>query len=186
MRRDDYVRTKHADFWLSDNYLRQGLESIFTQFSLADDTIRYVFLTEQRYSEVREYNYDLQKTKIVLLTDSSFFQFLNNGSIYQFPMRSSIEELQRFVISIANTTEEPRMYKSSVSLSQRERLLIDLIKQGKRIADMSELMDLHIKTVYQARQSLMKKIGCSGAVDLMHKLHSDIFKNWLAESHRLH
>lgn len=119
MRRDDYVRTKHADFWLSDNYLRQGLESIFTQFSLADDTIRYVFLTEQRYSEVREYNYDLRKTKIVLLTDSSFFQFLNNGSIYQFPMRSSIEELQRFVISIADKTEEPRMYKSSVSLSQR-------------------------------------------------------------------
>ncbi len=186
MRSDDYVRTKHADLWLSDNYLRWGLETIFSQLSLADCSIRYVFLTEQRYSEVREHNYDLNKTRIILLTDSSFFQFLNHMSIYQFPMNSSIEELHRFIISITNKKDVLRPRKTPISLSQRERLLIDLIKQGKRIADMGELLDLHIKTVYQTRQSLMKKIGSSGAVDLMHKLHSDIFKSWLAESHPLH
>lgn len=43
MRSDDYVRTEHADFWLSDNYLRWGLESLFTQNSLAKDSFRYVF-----------------------------------------------------------------------------------------------------------------------------------------------
>ncbi|MFV0265375.1 MAG: hypothetical protein ACK5JN_23655 [Kluyvera sp.] len=186
MRSDDYVRTEHADFWLSDNYLRWGLESLFTQNSLAKDSIHYVFLTEQRYSEVRQQNYNLSNTRIILLTDGSRFQFLNDMAIYQFPIKSSIEELQQFIISISSQKEPLRHYKAPVSLNQRERLLIDLIKQGKRMADMGELLNLHIKTVYQTRQSLMKKMGCSGAADLMHKLHSDIFKSWLAESHQLH
>lgn len=101
-------------------------------------------------------------------------------------MNSSIEELQKFIISISHANEEQLQRKIPVVLTRRERVLINLIKDGKRIAEMGEHLNLHIKTVYQARQSLIKKMGCSGAVDLLRTLHSDVFKNWLAESHQYH
>ncbi|AUO64212.1 DNA-binding CsgD family transcriptional regulator [Citrobacter amalonaticus] len=186
MRSEDYVQSEHADLWLSDNYLRWGVESILEHIAFGNTAIRYVFLSENQYLDVLKHNYDRGSSKIILLTDGSFFHFLDGIAFYQFPMNSSIEELQKFIISISHATEEQLQRKIPVVLTRRERVLINLIKDGKRIAEMGEHLNLHIKTVYQARQSLIKKMGCSGAVDLLRTLHSDVFKNWLAESHQYH
>ncbi|HCB1662945.1 TPA: LuxR family transcriptional regulator, partial [Citrobacter farmeri] len=136
--------------------------------------------------DVLKHNYDRGSSKIILLTDGSFFHFLDGIAFYQFPMDSSIEELQKFIIAISQANENQLQRKIPVVLTHRERVLINLIKEGKRIAEIGEHLNLHIKTVYQVRQSLIKKMGCSGAVDLLRTLHSDVFKNWLAESHQCH
>lgn len=72
-------------------------------------------------------------------------------------MDSSIEELQEFIISISHPNENQLQRKIPVVLTHRERVLINLIKEGKRIAEIGEHLNLHIKTVYQVRQSLIKK-----------------------------
>ena len=180
---DDYVRTGHADLWLSDNYLRCGLENILTKVSFGDNAIRYVFLTEHEYAEVINHNYNLRKSRIILLTDGSRFEFLDDLSVYQFPMKSSVEELHEFILSVVNQKGRRAARKNRVLLTPRERRLIDLIKQGKRMADMGDHLDLHIKTIYQTRRALIKKMGCSGAVDLLKKLRSEVFNNWLIECH---
>ena len=97
-----------------------------------------------------------------------------------------LHELLRPIIAISQANENQLQRKIPVVLTHRERVLINLIKEGKRIAEIGEHLNLHIKTVYQVRQSLIKKMGCSGAVDLLRTLHSDVFKNWLAESHQCH
>jgi DNA-binding CsgD family transcriptional regulator len=186
MHSENYVQSKHADLWLSDNYLRWGVESILEHIAFGNTAMRYVFLNENQYLDVLKHNYDRGSSKIVLLTDSSLFHFLDGITFYQFPMSSSIEELQKFIISISHANEKQLQRKTPVVLTRRESVLIDLIKEGMRIAEMGEYLNLHIKTVYQIRQSLIKKMGCSGAVDLHRTLHSDVFKNWLAENHQYH
>lgn len=186
MRSDDYVRSEHADLWLHDNYLRWGLENILQQMTFEKNSMRYVFLTESKYLDVLEHNYDPENNKVILLTDGASFHFLDGVSFYQFPMKSGIAELQKFMTSIVGSNGRKVQHKPPVLLTRRERLLIDLIKEGKRMAEMGGHLNLHIKTVYQIRQTLIKKMGCSGAVDFMRTLHSDVFKSWLTENHRYH
>lgn len=45
MRSEDYVQSEHADLWLSDNYLRWGVESILEHIAFGNTAIRYVFLS---------------------------------------------------------------------------------------------------------------------------------------------
>lgn len=186
MRSEDYVRSDYADLWLSDHYLRCGLENILQQMTFENKAMRYVFLTEDKYLDVLEHQYDLTKNKIILLTDGSRFHFLDGLSFYQFPTKSGIAELQKFMTSMIHSNETQAKPKSPVLLTRRERLLIDLIKEGKRMAEMGGHLNLHVKTVYQIRQTLIKKMGCSGAVDLMRTLHSDVFKSWLTQNHHYH
>lgn len=141
-------------------------------------------LSENQYLDVLKHNYDRGSSKIILLTDGAFFHFLDGIAFYQFSMDSSIEELQEFIISISHPNENQLQRKIPVVLTHRERVLINLIKEGKRIAEIGEHLNLHIKRS-TVRQSLIK-MGCSGAVDLLRTLHSDVFKNWLAESHQCH
>ncbi|MEW5562743.1 LuxR family transcriptional regulator [Enterobacter asburiae] len=186
MRGEDYTQHDHADIWLTDNYLRMGLENILQKIKFDNTGLRYVFLTEHHYTDVLKHNYDLTKNRIVLLTEGTSFNFLNTAPFYQLPKRVTVHELQNFVISISYLADKPLESKKPVLLTARERRLIDLIKEGKKMAEMGEYLNLHIKTVYQTRQTLIKKIGCSGAIDLLRTLRSDIFKNWLMESHQYH
>lgn len=48
MRSEDYVQSEHADLWLSDNYLRWGVESILEHIAFGNTAIRYVFLSENQ------------------------------------------------------------------------------------------------------------------------------------------
>lgn len=186
MRGEDYTQHDHADIWLTDNYLRMGLENILQKINFGKTGLRYVFLTEQQYTDVLKRNYDLNKNRFVLLTDGTPFNFLNAAPFYQLPKRVTVHELQNFVMSISYPAAKPLASNKPILLTARERRLIDLIKEGKKMAEMGEYLNLHIKTVYQTRQTLIKKIGCTGAIDLLRTLHSDIFKNWLVESHQYH
>jgi len=186
MRGEDYTQHAHADIWLTDNYLRMGLAHILEKINFDNTTLHYVFLTEQQYTDVLNHNYDLTKHRIVLLTDGTPFNFLSATPFYQLPKRVTVNELQNFIISIGYLADKPLATNKPVLLTDRERRLIDLIKEGKKMAEMGKYLNLHIKTVYQTRQTLIKKIGCTGSIDFLRTLRSDVFKNWLVESHQYH
>ncbi|MBB1200989.1 LuxR family transcriptional regulator [Enterobacteriaceae bacterium 89] len=186
MNSESCVRSGHADLWLSDLYLRCGLENILQNIHFHHSAIRYVFLTERHYSDVVKQNYDLTTTKFILLTEGSVFNFLGDEAFYQLPMKTSVKELQKLINTLSLHKEVPNHHQARISLTDRERQVIDLIREGKRIAEMGPLLNVHIKTVYQIRQALMKKMGCDGLIDFLRTLRSDVFRNWLTETHRYH
>ena len=51
--------------------------------------------------------------------------------------------------------------------------------EGRTIFEIFALLNLHLKTIYQARQNLIKKLGCSGLIDFQGILRAQIFRNWL-------
>jgi DNA-binding NarL/FixJ family response regulator len=55
----------------------------------------------------------------------------------------------------------------SPSLSNRERLLLRLIADGKRNKEIAETLGIAVKSAETYRLRLMKKLGCSGTADLV-------------------
>jgi Bacterial regulatory proteins, luxR family. len=186
MNGESAMRSGHVDLWLSDNYLRCGLESILQNIHFGDSQQRYVFLTEQQYFDVINQHYDLTKNKIIMLTDGNTFNFLGTSSMYQLSMKTTANDLQKFITTISNPKNTSAKSECQFSLTARERRLIDLIKEGKKMAEMGEHLNVHIKTVYQIRQTLIKKMGCDGVIDFLRTLRSDVFRNWLCETHQYH
>ena len=186
MNGEGFVQSGHVDLWLSDIYLRCGLESILKDIHFGNSQQRYVFLTEQQYSEVLEQNYDLSNHKIIMLTDGRSFNFLGSPAMYQLPMKTTAKELQKFINTITSQKNMDEKPESKFALTERELRLIELIMEGKKMAEMGEHLNVHLKTVYQMRQTLIRKMGCDGLIGFLRTLHSDIFSRWLRESCQYH
>ncbi|MBF8469268.1 LuxR family transcriptional regulator, partial [Klebsiella oxytoca] len=43
-------------------------------------------------------------------------------------------------------------------------------------------LNLHIKTIYQIRLTLIKKLGCSGRTDFFNISRSETFKAWTQQN----
>ncbi len=80
-----------ADLWLSNNYLRWGMESILEHISFGNTAIRYVFLTENQYIDVLKYNCDRGGSKIILMTEVTFGTNVQNVQVVR---RLKLEAIQ--------------------------------------------------------------------------------------------
>ncbi|WP_369700860.1 LuxR C-terminal-related transcriptional regulator [Citrobacter freundii] len=67
----------------------------------------------------------------------------------------------------------------NISLTARDKYILTQLGEGRTIFEISALLNLHLKTIYQARQNLIKKLGCSGLIDFQGILRAQIFRNWL-------
>lgn len=180
------VQLAHADLWLSDHYLRLGLESIFATMTFDSPSLRYVFFTEKHYADVLAQRYDLNKHRLILLTEGYLYNFLTDIPLHRLSARSTVSEMEAFIAAITYGKGRESVAEKRVRFTARERLLIDLIKDGKKMAEMGAYFNVHTKTVYQIRQTVIRKMGCSGMIDFLRTLRSDVFSNWLVENHRVH
>ena len=55
----------------------------------------------------------------------------------------------------------------TIQLTERERLLLKLVAEGKRNKEMAEIMSVQAKSVETFRSRLMKKLGCASSSDLV-------------------
>lgn len=67
---------------------------------------------------------------------------------------------------------------ASVQFTEREKKVIQLISNGEAVASIGRSLNLHIKTIYQIRLNLIKKLGCSGRTDFFNISRSETFKSW--------
>ncbi|MCJ3182205.1 helix-turn-helix domain-containing protein, partial [Klebsiella pneumoniae] len=94
------------------------------------------------------------------------------------PANSTPEELKIFL------HQPTRYYKThpapgaSVQFTEREKKVIQLISNGEAVASIGRSLNLHIKTIYQIRLNLIKKLGCSGRTDFFNISRSETFKSW--------
>lgn len=180
------VQLAHADLWLSDHYLRLGLENVLATMTFDSPSLRYVFFTEQYYADVLAHRYDLSQHRLILLTEGYLYNFLTDIPLHRLSARSTVSEVEAFMAAITYAKGKEKGAEKRVRFTARERLLIELIKDGKKMAEMGTYFNVHTKTIYQIRQTVIRKMGCSGMIDFLRTLRSDVFSTWLVESHRVH
>jgi len=130
---------------------------------------------------VKRYNYNLLTHRFILLSDGHSYNFLDSFNVNRISSKTSVEEMVNFLKTLRKKCEDNIHMEQKVKLSARETTLLDQMSDGKKVIEMAENLNVHIKTVYQMRTKLIKKLGCSGNIDFMQTLRTDVFKSWLTE-----
>lgn len=170
----------NAELWVDDIFIRQGLKNIIADIVFEDDKARLVFFTANHFEAVKKQNYDLNTHRLVLLIDGHLYQYLNEISFYRLPIDISVATLKQFIIDITGfASNHENQSKLNISLTARDKYILTQLGEGRTIFEISALLNLHLKTIYQARQNLIKKLGCSGLIDFQGILQAQIFRNWL-------
>lgn len=177
-------RTDNADFWVDDKYLQLGLEKIVKETPPARSQVRLVFFTIDQYRQVKSQRYSLLTHRLVLLTQGHMYNFLDEFKIDRLRKDASYDEMERFIAQ-ANWDREMDQHVDlhRIHLTERDRTLLAYFCEGKNIAEVAELTQLHLKTIYLMRRNLIEKLGCSGLIDFLHTLRTDVFKEWLTKVH---
>lgn len=175
------VKLELVDLWLDDNFLKYGLCEILKDVRLDCQNMRYVMFSASQYANVTQHNYDLRTHRFILLSDGQRYNFLDSFTVNHISSKASIEEIVKFLTSLRKKNEDHCHIEQKVKLSTRETTLLDQMTDGKKIIEMAENLNVHIKTVYQMRTNLIKKLGCSGNIDFMQTLRTDVFKRWLTD-----
>lgn len=86
--------------------------------------------------------------------------------LYLSPELSSavIRDFMKSPSGMANTIKVAR---TSRVLSDRERLLLQLVAQGKRNKEIAECLEVAVKSAETYRSRLMKKLGCGSTAELV-------------------
>lgn len=175
------VKLELVDLWLDDNFLEYGLREVLKDVRLDRQNIRYVIFSASQYANVARHNYDLRTHRFILLSDGQRYNFLDSFTVNHISSKASVEEIVKFLTSLRKKNEDHCHIEQKVKLSARETTLLDQMSDGKKIIEMAENLNVHIKTVYQMRTNLIKKLGCSGNIDFMQTLRTDVFKSWLTD-----
>lgn len=170
----------NAELWVDDIFIRQGLKNIIADIVFEDDKARLVFFTANHFEAVKKQNYDLNTHRLVLLIDGHLYQYLNEISFYRLPIDISVATLKQFIIDITGfASNHENQSELNISLTARDKYILTQLGEGRTVFEISALLNLHLKTIYQARQNLIKKLGCSGLIDFQGILQAQIFRNWL-------
>lgn len=175
-------RVKTADIWVSDVYLQRGLETLLDKSFSAPARKRFVFFTIENYYAVKAQNYDLSTHRLVLLTQGDMYYFLSDFKMFRLNARSDLSTLQRSIKDIASDGEKVRKRTEKIVLTDRDKVFIDQFSSGKSVQEIAMLNKLHYKTVYQNRQKLITKLGCTNLVNFFTTLKSDVFKRWVVSA----
>ncbi|MDU7372445.1 MAG: LuxR C-terminal-related transcriptional regulator [Klebsiella michiganensis] len=142
----------HYDLWINNNLLRQGLQLV--------------------------HHYDRKRVRFVLLTDGNDLNFLSEIPMYRIPARSTPAEIKSFILRPTLFGKKPDRESESIVFTNREKEVIRLMNDGEAMANIGKSLNLHIKTIYQIRLTLIKKLGCSGRTDFFNISRSETFKAW--------
>jgi DNA-binding CsgD family transcriptional regulator len=171
---------RHAQLWIDDVFIRQGLENILADIEYKDENVRLVFFTINYFNTVKKQNYDLRTHRLVLLIDGHLYQYLNDLSFYRLPVDSGVASIKKFIADIISIDIEYNQQAAlNIILTARDKYILTQLGEGRTISEISSLLNLHLKTIYLTRQNLIKKLGCSGLIDFQGILQTPIFRNWL-------
>lgn len=171
-------RSEHYDLWFDNGFLLYGMSLILNSLPASYFRKKHVFFTSDNYFAVLQHNYNRRDTLFILLTEGNDLNLLSELPMLRLPANSTPEELKIFL------HQPTRYYKThpapgaSVQFTEREKKVIQLISNGEAVASIGRSLNLHIKTIYQIRLNLIKKLGCSGRTDFFNISRSETFKSW--------
>ncbi|MDJ1655432.1 LuxR C-terminal-related transcriptional regulator [Raoultella sp. Ech2A] len=168
----------HYDLWIKNSLLRQGLQLILDSLSPSCFHGKYVFFTSDNYYSVLNHKYNQRKVRFVLLTDGNDLNFLSEIPMFRISARSTPAEIKSFILRPTLYSKKPDGESEGIILTSREKAVIRLMNDGEAIVNIGKSLNLHIKTIYQIRLTLIKKLGCSGRTDFFNISRSETFKAW--------
>ncbi|WP_220676471.1 LuxR C-terminal-related transcriptional regulator [Klebsiella pasteurii] len=168
----------HYDLWINNNLLRQGLQLILDSLSPGYFHGKYVFFTSDNYYAVLNHHYDRKRVRFVLLTDGNDLNFLSELPMYRIPARATPAEIKSFILRPTLFGKKPDRESENIIFTSREKEVIRLMNNGEAMVNIGKSLNLHIKTIYQIRLTLIKKLGCSGRTDFFNISRSETFKAW--------
>lgn len=170
-----------ADLWIEDTFLQQGLERIFEAVKIDRKDVKFVFFTIEQYENVKNHPYDMSTHRFVLLTDGHMYHFLDAFFIHRISAHTPVNKLKDFIIEAQwQPAGKISLKPEKMLLTRREKLLLSQLGEGKKVLDIAKMSNLHFKTIYQNRRSLIKKLGCMGQIDFMQILRTPVFQTWLS------
>lgn len=176
-------QVKNDDIWVNDLYLRQGIENLLQEKIFLHSGLRFVFFTIDNYYNVKKQNYDHKTHRLIFLTQGTEFRFLNDFDMHRIDARSSLDAIRNFITRIAHGLENSdKLISENITLTARDRILIEQLSAGKKVVDIANMIRMHIKTVYQIRHNLIRKLGCNSLVEFLSILKNDVFKSWLVNA----
>ncbi|HDN2718287.1 TPA: helix-turn-helix transcriptional regulator [Klebsiella aerogenes] len=173
-----HICSERYDLWIDNHFLMSGISLILRTLPESCFRKKHVFFTSDSYFSVLQHKYNRRETIFILLTEGNDLNFLSELPMIRIPARSTPAELKTFL------NQPTRYYKSHTSpgeliqFTEREKKVIQLISNGEAIASIGRSLNLHIKTIYQIRLNLIKKLGCSGRTDFFNISRSETFKSW--------
>lgn len=94
-----------------------------------------------------------------------------NGSLGWFRVRGrSLDAAEPFALALWTFDEMSEVQPAAATLSPREREIAKLVVAGLTSRAMAERLALSVRTVEAYRASLMKKLGVTGAAELVRRL----------------
>lgn len=176
-------QVKNDDIWVNDLYLRQGIENLLQEKIFLHSGLRFVFFTIDNYYNVKKQNYDHKTHRLIFLTQGTEFRFLNDFDMHRIDARSRLDAIRNFITRIAHGLESSdKLISENITLTARDRILIEQLSAGKKVVDIANMIRMHIKTVYQIRHNLIRKLGCNSLVEFLRILKNDVFKSWLVNA----
>lgn len=170
----------NTDFWIDDNFLQLGLEKSIHKLTNLNPDMRLVFFTIDQYTQVKKQRYCPSAHRLILLTEGHMYNFLDDEKIFRVQKKSSFFEMEKSIVdAIHKDNKNPKTDAQNIVLSERDKTLLNYFCEGKKVSEIATLMQLHFKTIYLIRKSLINKLGCSGLIDFLHTLRKDVFKMWL-------
>ena len=174
------IRVGNIDFWIDDNFLQLGLEKSIHNLKNLNPNMRLVFFTIDQYTQVKKQRYNPSGHRLILLTEGHMYNFLDDEKIYRVHKKSSFTEMENLIVdAIHKNNKNSKSDTPNIVISERDKTLLNYFCEGKKVSEIATLMQLHFKTIYLMRKTLINKLGCSGLIDFLHTLRKNVFKMWL-------
>lgn len=166
---------------VQDVFLKLGLLGILEEYLSNKSLVNnFVIFTPEHYYKVLEENFSPYNTVFLVLTHEQNYPFLNQLPLKRIPFSTTPLQLIELFKTCTPAFNKKEQQEREVLLSKREILFINFCEHGLSPAETSREMGLHIKTIYDLRLSVLKKIGCSSFNELNILIHSPVFKKWMS------
>lgn len=177
----DYPSTYTSSFLIKDSWLRLGLLNLVEEY-VHNKRLKanFVFFTAEYYYQVLERKDSFYDTVFIFFIRDNAYSFLSELPAHRVSISVSPQKLIGLLDNIVPTRFILDSQNPHFHLSEREATFIAFSTMGMLPAEISVKMDLHIKTIYDLRLSVLKKFGCATFNSFSVMIHNPFFKTWMA------
>ncbi|MEW7311184.1 hypothetical protein AB1E22_00350 [Buttiauxella gaviniae] len=178
---NDYPCTYTTSFLTKDSWLRLGLLNLVEEY-VHNKRLKanFVFFTAEYYYEVLERKDSFYDTVFILFIRDNPYSFLSELPAHRVSISVSLQKLIGLLDNIDTSRFILESQNPHFHLTEREATFIAFSTMEMLPAEISVKMELHIKTIYDLRLSVLKKFGCSTFNSFSVMIHNPFFKTWMA------
>jgi DNA-binding CsgD family transcriptional regulator len=183
-----YSATHQIIISLEDAYLAEGMMCLVHNVVNAYEiSMPIVIFEPSRYLSAMTFIKTQRNYSGIMLIGNNNYRFFDfNENIYRVKKSLKVIEMKESLIKIiCGELVEESPLTESLLLNTKEIEFINLIRLDLSPAQISQQLNVNIKTVYAVRQRLVVKLSCVNFQDFYLLCKSKFFSDWLNEKRHL-